>query len=135
MKSWNGFSLTKLPLCGASEESDDARVYFEWPTVQDLRRMVESVPSFDQRAFQLSRIESTAYSVVQSLRFTLANGFKSPQIGKYKAFNAEWNAPQGVPDIMIRSVQIRHNPGSFVESVAFHGDYVDVGIEGSNTSG
>jgi hypothetical protein len=81
--------------------------------------MVESVPAFDQRAFQISRIESTAYSVVQSVRLTLANGFKSPQIGKYKAFNAEWNAPQGAPDFQIRTVRVRHNKGMFVEAIAF----------------
>jgi len=96
-KSWGGYVLKKHSMCGAIEESPDAKVYFEWPTIADFKRMVESMPhsQLDMRTFQLSRIESTSYSVVQSLRITLANGFKSPQIGKYKAFNAEWNAPAG----------------------------------------
>lgn len=44
-KSWNGWVLKKLPMCGAVEESPDAKVYFEWPTIADLKRMVESMPA------------------------------------------------------------------------------------------
>lgn len=43
-KTWNGYVLKKLPMCGAVEESPDSKVYFEWPTITDLKRMVEQMP-------------------------------------------------------------------------------------------
>lgn len=70
---------------------------------------------------------------MQAVRITLENGFKSPQIGKYKAFNAEWNAP--LDGCQIRKVKIRHTRGQFVEAITLHGDYNDVVIEGTNHSG
>lgn len=65
-KFWSGFMLKKLPMCGASEDSADARVYFEWPTIADFKRMAESLPAhtLDQKIFKINRIESTAHSVV-----------------------------------------------------------------------
>jgi hypothetical protein len=136
-KSWNGYVLKKLPMCGAIEESPDAKVYFEWPTITDLKRMVESMPSAnaDIKTFQISRIESTSYSVLQSLRLTLANGSKSPQIGKYKTFNAEWNAPSGGSFYQFHTVRIRSQRNQFVEGLNLRGEYVDVKIDGSNNSG
>ena len=44
-KAWGGFVLKKHSMCGAIEESPDAKVYFEWPTIADFKRMVESTPN------------------------------------------------------------------------------------------
>ena len=102
-QSWNGFVLKKLPLCGADEHSPEASVYFEWPTIADFKRILSNMgETIDYRTLAISRIESTSYAVVQSLRITLANGAKSPQFGKYKPFNSEWYAPHNAEGDQIK---------------------------------
>lgn len=115
-KFFSGFQLKKLPMCGMTEDSPEARVYFEWPTVTDFKRMVESLPTGvgSQRIFRLARLESTSFSVVQSLRLTLENGFKSPHFGK-RQFNSEWNAPAG--GCTIQSIRVRHQRDNYIEAI------------------